>query len=185
MYSREDYQKIEKQLRLRRLIVYLTGGLLLCASVTVLVLAVCDWSGSMHLDANGNEVTNRLLTHIQMYPFAFILPVLAGAVLIFGAGVFIMPVRRYRDYMKEALFGKTRSLSCMFKEYDPAAVLRDGIWVLPVLVSEGSLKDEKDDRQLYFDNRLPFPAWEEGTALQLTTHDKFIVNYKVSGEESI
>lgn len=185
MYSEEDFSGISRKLLTRRLIVYITGGLILCAAVISIVLAVKDWGGSMHRDENGEEIANELLTHVKLYPLSFILPLLAGFVFIFGMGVFIAPVRRYRDYVSLALNGRTRSLPCIFKECESTHVLREGVWVLPVTVSAKDIKNEADDRQLYFDELADLPDWKQGDRLLLTTHDKFIVGYEQPQEETV
>ena len=177
MYSQKDYAKIEKKLLIRRLAVYIICGALLCAAIVAIVLSVQDWKGYLHKDSFGEEVVNRLFTHIKLYPLAFILPVIALCALIFGEGIFVSPVRHYRDYVRQALEGKTRSLECCFKFVETTPVLREGVWVLPVTASTGDIEKDKDDRLLYFDSLLPFPEWKKGEALQLTVHDRFIVNY--------
>ena len=103
MYSQEDYAKIEKKLLIRRLAVYIICGALLCAAIVAIVLSVQDWKGYLHKDSFGEEVVNRLFTHIKLYPLAFILPVIALCALIFGEGIFVSPVRHYRDYVRQAL----------------------------------------------------------------------------------
>lgn len=180
MYSEEDCSKIEKKLLIRRLAVYITGGILLAAAILFIVMSVRDWGGYLHRDASGEETVNRLSTHIKLYPLSFILPITAGAVLIFGIGVFVMPVRSYRNYIKQAVYGKTHSLSCFFKSMDEGRVLRDGVWVLPVTVSASNMKKEEDDRQLYLDELVENPGWRSGDPLLLTVHDKFIVNFERS-----
>ena len=177
MYSREDYAKIEKKLLMRRLAVYIICGALLCAAVVTIILSVGEWKGYLHRDGSGEEAVNSLFTHIKLYPLAFVLPIVALCALIFGEGVFVSPVRHYRDYVKQALEGKTRGLECRFKDAEKTPVLREGVWVLPVTASTGDIEKDNDDRLLYFDSLLSFPDWKKGDSLQLTVHDRFIVNY--------
>ena len=175
MYSEKTYNAVKRKLAVRRVIVYTVFFSLLIASLVVLVIDVSDWHAYLHQD-----VDNSLSGHISAYPFAFILPLLAGAFGVFALGTVISPVAKYKKYLDNAFHGRCHQKQYLFKSLDEQTVLREGLNVWPVIFSEGSLSDEKDDRLLYLDVRAPRPECPAGTAMDITVHDRFLIDWKTS-----
>jgi hypothetical protein len=106
-----------------------------------------------------------------------LLSVLAGALGIFTFGMFISPVLSYRRHLHYVLDGRKREVRGTLKKIDNVPVMRDGVRFYPVTISAGDLKDEADDRLLYYDANKPLPGWREGQLLSVFAHDKTIAAY--------
>lgn len=148
MYTQEDYQKNRAQLR-RRLIVSLIPA--------VLLLAVVVWS---------------FIVRIKWLTMA--LTVLLGAELIFAYGMFLSPIIAYGRHLEQALKGRTRNTTGLFKEMEESAVSREGVMYFPMLISVGDIAEPEDDRLFYFDANIARPCFIAGEKLTVTAHDKFV-----------
>ena len=106
------------------------------------------------------------------------LSLLLGAGSLFCWGLLISPVLAYRRHLDSVLHGRTRVTSGQFKEMEPKAVEREGVYFYPLLLSVGDPENSEDDRLFYFDANLPRPGWQPGDALTLTAHDKAICKWE-------
>ena len=65
--------------------------------------------------------------------------------------------------------------------YDDMDIIREGVPCRPFMLNVGEVKDEKDDRLLYWDAHLPLPQWQEGAKLWVSTFDKSVCDWRLEG----
>lgn len=153
MYSENDLTMIKNQLKKRRLGIWIPCAALLSFIVLNAIFIKKEW-------------------------LTYLIFIIAGCFTVFGLDFIVMPVKKYARYLNNALHGRTRTLNCIYKSTDADVDVKEGIRCRAVTVSEGDVKNEKDDRLLYLDVLAAEPDWQEGDKLNLTTHDKYIVDWK-------
>ena len=152
MYTEQDYSSISAQLKKR----------VLAASIpVVLLLGGIVWSFIVRI---------KWLT--------MLLTALTGAYCVFMHGMLIAPVTAYRRHIANALTGRTRKTTGIFKEMEATAVQREGVQYFPMLITVGDPADPEDDRLFYYDANLPRPDWTSGQKLTITSHDKFVTDWQ-------
>lgn len=156
MYTENDLNAIASQLR-RRLYVMSVPAVLLLAGLVV-----------------------SLLPSVRLQWLTIALTIALGLLCIMGGGLFIAPLSAYRRHINNALHGRTHQVEVLFKSLKQDPCLKEGVTFYPMMVSEGDLQNEKDDRLFYFDAEKPLPQFEPGDKLLLTYHDKFIVDIKAN-----
>ena len=152
MYTEQDFQDIQKQLRTRWLAVGVPSLLLLAAVAASFILRV-KW-------------------------LTIALSLILGAEFIFFHGLLISPLAAYRNHLNNVLHGKTRTATGTFKEMEEQSVMRDGVRYYPLMISVGNVNDPEDDRLFYYDANLPRPDWKPGDTLTVTAHDKAMGAWK-------
>lgn len=152
MYTQQDLQDVQAQLRRRMLYCLLPAGLMLAGLAYSLV-------------ARAQGLTIGL-------------SILLGGWLVFAWEILIVPVKAYRNFLHQAIQGMRRPIAGVFKSVDAQATVRDGVHFLPLILNVGDPSNPEDDRQLYLDANLPLPAWQPGQRLETQTHDKAVVVWK-------
>lgn len=112
---------------------------------------------------------------------SMLLLILAGALLIFLWDTSLSPVRSYRKFLRDLLIGRKRDYSGEFRGFESLDIIREGVHCRPFMLNVGDIKQEKDDRLLYWDTHHPLPQWEEGTQLWVSTFDKSVCDWRVDG----
>lgn len=158
MYTQQDLNAINQQLKKRLLLLMIPIVLLLAPFLSGIIL---------HLN---RQTQFQWLTYVS--------GVLLGIVLLFCDGLFISPLRAYRRHLKNMLFGRTREMTCYFKSIDETVCIRDNVAYYPMIASENDLGDEEDDRLFYLDTLIPLPELSVGDKINITSHDKSIANIK-------
>ena len=152
MYTEQDYSSISAQLKKR----------VLAASIpAVFLLGGVVWSFIVRI---------KWLT--------MLLTAFTGAYCVFMHGMLIAPVTAYRRHIANALTGRTRKTTGIFKEMEATAVQREGVQYFPMLITVGDPADPEDDRLFYYDANLPRPDWTSGQKLTITSHDKFVADWE-------
>ena len=152
MYSQENLNQIERQFNKSLLILCLLLLLPLAALVYSLVVRI-KWL--------------TILTSC-----------LAGAIALLYGGMTLSPIFNYRKHLRALLPGRKRELTGIFKGFDHHVVLRDKVRFYSFLVNIGETDDPNDDRQLYWDDNLPLPDWQEGERFWIASFDKSVVAWK-------
>ena len=146
MYTEQDYQDIQAQLK-KRWIAVGAPSLALLAAVIVSFVFRIKW-------------------------LTVVLSLILGAGFIFLEGMLITPLNAYRKHLDNVLHGKTRTATGTFKEMEQQTVMRDGVSFYPLMISVGDPNEPEDDRLFYWDANLPRPDWKTGETRTLTAHDK-------------
>ena len=152
MYTENDLFAIERQLR-RRVCGLVIPSVLLLAGIVISVLP-----------------------GVRLQWLTVTLTLLLGVTIIFGYGMFLSPITAYRQHLKNALYGRRHPIDVRFKYLKQDPCLRDGVTFYPMMVSEGDINDEEDDRLFYYDIQKPLPQLEPGTPLHIVYHDKSIMS---------
>lgn len=146
MYTEQDFEDIRAQARRRAIALSLPAVLLLAGIIVSFIYRV------------------RWLT--------MGLTILLGAFAIFAYGLLLYPVIAYSRHLDDVLHGRVRSLTGTFKEMEEGAVIREGVYYYPMMLSVGDMENPEDDRLFYYDANLPRPDWKKGETLTVTAHDK-------------
>ena len=152
MYSESDIADITGQLR-RRTIFLLAVEALLLAALLASFFARVQW------------LSAALLSLMAVFLMAYLQTCL-------------LPVRRYLDFLKNAVYGKTRQDALVLGSVETRSVMREGVRVYPVLMLAEHTKEGMEQRQYYFDANLPLPAWQQGERLKLTSHERMITAWE-------
>lgn len=147
-----------------------------------------------HMDAVKVQLKNRVLLFLPIelalfagfiYSFvprvqwlSAVLLSLLCIVVVFSLTLYILPVKRYQDYLRNALHGRNRQDLLRFDTREEVAVLREGVRVYPVTMRADTQKEELDERTFYWDANLPFPSWVQGQQLQLRSHERLITGWE-------
>lgn len=158
MYTQDDYVSITGQIKKRAF------------ALGILTAALCGlfiFGFVMHL----NRVESwQWISYVSL--------LLAAALCLFCDGMLIAPLRAYRRHLKDVLFGRTREMTGRFKAIDSTPCLREGVMFYPVLLSQGDLENEEDDRLFYFDVQKPFPDFAAGDEVAVASHDRRIAHIR-------
>ena len=152
MYTQNDIDSINAQQR-KRTLLWLIPELLLLASLIVSFINRIEWLTS-------------------------VIFALLCAVVVFSLTVSILPVKRYRDFLRNAVHGRNRVDTVAFDAIDRQIVNREGVRFYPVTMRADTIKEELDERQYYWDANLPFPEWRENEKITLTSHERMITGWQ-------
>lgn len=119
-----------------------------------------------------------VLPHVRMQWLTVALTIAMIVMGLFGHGLFIAPLLKYRVHLDSALNGRRHDLSCTFKSLELTPCLREGVMFYPMIVSAGDPKEPEDDRLLYYDLEKPLPDLKEGEKLHIVYHDKSIMDLR-------
>lgn len=159
MYTETDLNSIQTQLKKRSIALLIPVAILL-------VLFIYAVTQHMH--------RNESLAWLA-YASLFLLTVL----VIFCDSFFLSPLRAYKHHIKDALYGRTRELKGFFKSIDSTPCLRDNVAFYPLILSEGDLNNEEDDRLFYFDAQKPFPPISVGDSITIISNDKRVAKITI------
>ena len=155
MYTEEHLESLGKQLRGRTL-------LWLVPEAVLLLAVVLSWR------LRSEWVTGALTSALF-------------AVVLFSMTASILPVRRYRDFVRQALHGKTTRDEAAFLSVGEEAEEHEGIRVYPVLMRADVVKQELSERRFFWDANLPLPDWRPGERLALRSWERIIVWWDEAG----
>ena len=159
MYSKQDVLDADRQYR-RAVLLWLIPETLLLLGVAVSFVYRIEW-------------------------LTILLSFLLGAALVFSLNLYVLPVRRYREYLNMALTGKTRRSVAAFKSFSDQIAVREGVRFYPVIMHVGNPRFEMDERQFFWDINLPRPEWKEGDKIALLSHEKLIVGWQAAPGEPL
>lgn len=152
MYTQADLVNLDKQLK-QRILAWLVPEVLLLGLVVYSLVIRQE--------------------HLTSLLFA-----LLGAMLLFSMSLQILPVKRYRDFVKTALVGKNTTNVSRFESLSDAPVAVDGVRFYPLMMRVDGPKEAYNQRQFYWDANLPLPQWQQGRLYQLTSHEKAVIAWE-------
>ena len=162
MYQESDLRSVRQQMNRRILLWLIPEALLLGLVVYSLVLRI-EWLTSL------------------LFALLF-------GLILFSLSLSILPVKRYLQFLQNALHGRNRTDIAAFDVMAPETVVREGVRCHPVTMRADTLKEELDERSYYWDANLPLPDWQKGEYIQLRSHEKMVTSWqRVTGgkEESL
>lgn len=154
MYTQKDIDSIQGQLR-KRIILWLVPAVLLLAGIIYSYTLRLEW-------------LSGVLTALLM------------AMLVFAMTLSILPVKQYRDFLRNAVHGRNREETLVFDLIQSETVIREGVRFYPVTMRADTIKEELDERQFYFDANLPLPDWKQGERLNVRSHEKMVTGWQRS-----
>jgi len=157
MYTIEDLNTEKKH----------TRNLYYLLAVPILLLTgSCVYGMVMHLNRNDSY---QWLSYLSL--------LIAGLLVLFFDGLFIMPKRAYQRHLKDMLFGRNHELQVRFKHVDMDICVKDGVSFKHVIFSEGDdINNDENDRSFYFDIKKDFPAMSIGETVIVKSHDRRIIH---------
>ena len=158
MYTMNDVNSLNRQLRARILLWLIPEAMFLAGVIASFILRI-QW-----------------LTGLLSF--------FLGAVILFSLSLFILPLRCYRDFLLAALHGKTSRFTMVFSAFEESAVMLEGVRFYPLLMKVDSPKEGLDERRFFWDANLPRPAWHQGDHITLHSHEKMVMSWEeaVPGE---
>ncbi len=152
MYSKQDLEKVNGQIRRERLQYYVPAVLLIAGGIVAFIL--------------------------RMKVLTMILLALGGILFIFSADVLIGPLKAYRRHLENALGSDQKEFTGVIKNLGDIAVEREGVMYYPFCLSVGDPENEEDDRLLYLDANLDKPDWHLGDKLYVRSSARFVSYWK-------
>lgn len=155
MYTQESYLAADRQFK-RRLAWCLAPVFILLAGLVISFIYRIQW-------------------------LSVLLSITAGASFIFLWDTTLSPVLAYRKFLHDLLSGRKREYSGLFQGFEYMDIVREGVYCRPFMLNVGEIRDEKDDRLLYWDTQLSLPQWREGAKLWVSTFDKSVCDWRLEG----
>lgn len=106
------------------------------------------------------------------------------AVILFSLNLSILPVSRYRAFLRNALNGRTTQSVAVFVSYGKEPVLREGVRFYPLMMRVDSAKEEMDKRQFYWDANLPKPEWQAGDRIASRSYERQIIAWEKAKDDA-
>lgn len=131
------------------------------------IVASMIWRDNTHMH-NANEMPSQIIT--------IAITLVWGCVIIFMWGMKLSPLLSYRRYMKELTSGLSRTVDGVVTGFDADTTFRDGLSFYGMIVNVGDLKNEEDERRLYWDAQLKRPDIAEGDLVHIVAHGNDIIS---------
>lgn len=152
MYTQNDIDSLNAQIKQRALL-WLIPELLVLAGLIYSFIIRIEWLSGVLLS-------------------------LLAILIYFSITMSILPVKKYRDFLKNAVHGRNRVETLRFDSFEEETVEREGVRFYPVLMRADVPKEELDERRFYWDANLTRPDWIKGSQVSLTSHEKMITAWK-------
>ena len=149
LYSQQDLQAIQEQLKKRKLVLGLVSLLLIAVLVLSLIRRV-EWLTTLSL-------------------------ILFGSALIFGIEMFLRPLIRYQKLILSALNGRSHTETLIYDHPEPDLSMVDGVSCRSLVFLGTPDKHGTRDQMYYLDALKPFPEWRPGESLQIRYTGKMIL----------
>lgn len=152
MYTQKDIDSVNAQMKKRVMVWWIPKILILSVLVYSFIIRI-QW------------LSSALFSLLAM-------------MIYFSVTMSILPVKRYKQFLNNAVHGKNRVDTLRFDTLDQETVEREGVRFYPVTMRADTLKEELDERQFYWDANLSLPDWTQGNYLKLTSHERMIIGWE-------
>ena len=159
MYTEQELSQVKETLTKRRWLVCAP-----CAAVLALAIAVF--------------VYGQLTRNDSLWLVTVGLTVLGGGAFLFFYGVYLRPMRYYRQHVERMLHGVKRETMGVWKSFSDALCERDGISCHSMYINVGDSDEEQDDRLFYYDACKPQPAFAAGARVTVVSNDKMVADIR-------
>ncbi len=149
LYSDQSFQTVDRQLK-RRLVVLLL--------VTAVMLGLFVWA---------------MVSRIEW--LAMTAACLGGCFAVFFSDLFCAPLVRYRRLIRTALSGRDHKKVLEFARLEPERSVVDGVACRSLIFLGDPDKHGSRDMLLYWDQELPLPELQPGTAYAVRYTGKNII----------
>lgn len=158
-----ETNKRQNDARIRRVLI-LFG--ICTALVAAMIVGALIWRDPTSLN-NPNENPAQLIV--------IGITLVWGALLIFMWSMKLTPLLAYNRYLREIRSGLSRDVDGVVVSFDSTPTFRDGLNFYGLIVNVGDLADPEDERQLYWDVRLPRPGISDGDRVHVRAHGNDII----------
>lgn len=118
----------------------------------------------------------------SLFPRLQWLTVLASFLLFslvfFALSMHLLPLRRYRSFVHNAIHGKKSQAILHFDSLDEQVVEREGLMVHMLNMLDEGAKEGLKARQYYWDANLEKPSFETGRRYELHSHEKVVTGWR-------
>lgn len=153
MYTREDREKTDRQIRKRWMVIALISMTVLCGIVVSLVVR-WQW-------------------------LTILLTIVLGAVLLLGIDLFVKPLVKYRAHLRMAMGDALRTLEGDYISRSTEESMIDGLRCTSFLVTDTDVDGEPCERLFYYDSERAFPELAAGTPLRIRYYDRTVAELTV------
>ena len=150
IYSQEDLDAINRQIRQRWLAVILPCAALLAGVVVSLIFRV--------------EAVTTICT------------ILIGVLLIFCYDLLIKPLCCYRKLLKNVLYGRVHEAKLPFVALSEDVNMVDGVACHQLICEDFDAKGRPYERLFYFDAEKTCPEFQAGDRLHIVHHDLLVAD---------
>ena len=165
LYSQTDRDAVLAMRTKRRLVVWIPTALILGLAIASFV-----WYRLQH-DVNG-WIPTGLLT------------IAGGAYCIFFYGVYLRPVKKYKQHLDYMLTGRMRTTEGVLKEIADVSIDHDGLDCFSVVLSVDNPDNPEDDRQFYLDAFKSLDGFQAGNRVRIESNDRMIASVAMLTEET-
>jgi len=159
MYTRQEQQQAERQTRQRLMVTIIPAVAVFAVAVILFVIG-------------------RLNRSENMWKLTAALTLLAGVYAVFFAGVYVKPMRDYRNHINYMLDGRRRETTGYLIDFSENLSERNGIDCHAIMINVGEKDEREDDRLYYYDvKKLPVP-FELGTKVTVVSNDMMVAEIR-------
>ena len=155
----QDNDRKIKSIR-ARLIAWLALG-------AALIAAALIWRRPTSMDTSRELSAQLIVTGVT---------ILFGGVWILLHGLRLGPHLAYRRFLRDLKRGLSHDETGVVVRFDEGETFREGLDFYQLVINVGDLKDERDERYLYWDANLPRPQLAPGDAVRVTVHGNDLVS---------
>lgn len=159
MYTRQEQQQADRQTHQRLMVTIIPAVAVFAVAVILFVIG-------------------RLNRSEDMWKLTAALTLLAGVYAVFFAGVYVKPMRDYRNHINYMLDGRRRETTGYLIDFSENLSERNGIDCYAIMINVGEKDEREDDRLYYYDaKKLPVP-FEMGTKVTVVSNDMMVAEIR-------
>lgn len=159
MYTRQEQQQAAQQTRQRLMVTVIPAAVIFVIAVVLFVIG-------------------RLNRSEEMWKVTAALTLVAGVYVTFFAGVYVKPMRDYRNHINYMLDGRRRETTGYLIDFSENLSERNGVECHAIMINVGEKDEREDDRLYYYDvKKLPLP-FEMGTKVTVASNDMMVAEIR-------
>jgi len=159
MYTRQEQQQAAQQTRQRLMVTVIPAAVVFVIAVVLFVIG-------------------RLNRSEGMWKLTAALTLAAGVYATFFAGVYVKPMRDYRNHINYMLDGRRRETTGYLIDFSENLSERNGVECHAIMINVGEKDEREDDRLFYYDvKKLPLP-FEMGAKVTVTSNDMMVADIR-------
>ena len=150
--------------KIKKMRAWLIAWLLVGAA---LIVAALIWRNPATMDKSREMPARLIVIGVTL---------LFGGVWVFLHGLKLGPHLAYRRFLRDLKRGLSHDEMGVVVRFDEGETFREGLDFYQLVINVGDLKDERDERYLYWDANLPRPQLAPDDAVRVTVHGNDLVS---------
>ena len=150
--------------KIKKMRAWLIAWLLVGAA---LIVAALIWRNPTTMDKSRETPAQLIVIGVTL---------LFGGVWVFLHGLKLGPHLAYRRFLRDLKRGLSHDETGVVVRFNEGKTFREGLDFYQLVINVGDLKDERDERYLYWDANLPRPQLAAGDAVRVTVHGNDLVS---------